>query len=323
MPYITAYLTPITYAVLVLALLFAAGRIAVQQRGEDAREVGYSLLKFVLVTGLGASLVHLGTVAGDMFAKWILDAATHGVEGKTLGFRMLDFSGGLTGPILMFLFILVILAGLVQLVLVYARAVVLVLLVGLLPVAAAAGITRTGKAMLDKYLAWVAAWILWKPVAAIVYAAAFWLIGTGEAKSSIAGLVALAMSVFALPALMRLLVPATSAISGAGGGGGGVAATGVMAAGALRGVGQLGGPGGGTGSMSVRDATHSNTPSGAEQAAPSGQGAAAAGKAPTPAPAAAGPAGAGVAAAAGGVQAAAQGAKQASESAIGQPGGDS
>ena len=85
--------------------------------------------------------------------------------------------------------------------------------------------------MRDKYLSWLLAFILYKPAAATVYAAAFWLIGEGKDLMSIfTGMVAFCMAVVALPALMRLITPAVSAVTS---GGSGMAAAGVSAGGQL------------------------------------------------------------------------------------------
>jgi hypothetical protein len=106
-----------------------------------------------------------------------------------------------------------------------ARGGVLVILSGALPTAAAATNTERGRAMFSRTVTWLLAFVLYKPVAAFIYAAAFRLAGSSPLSadglvSVITGLGLIMLSIFALPALMRVLTPAVSAVSSSGGGGG-------------------------------------------------------------------------------------------------------
>ena len=69
------------------------------------------------------------------------------------------------------------------------------------------------------------AFALYKPAAAIIYAVAFKLGGQQGALALLDGVMMLILAILALPALLRFLVPATSALAAGGG-------TGVMLAGA-------------------------------------------------------------------------------------------
>lgn len=284
-PYLTAALRPITYTVLVLVMVAVAGKMALDQRGEDAKQLGVGLLKFLILCGLGTASVSLLTEFGDQYSNWILDTSTLSATGETAGLRALALlalaapAGVASFPIsssaALVLYTLVLLSSLAQIVLIYVRAIVLVLLLGMLPIAAAAGLTRTGRPMLDRYLAWGLAWLLWKPVAATVYAAGFYMMGTGGSPSFVAGLATLGMAVFALPALLRVMAPMTAALGSGGGGGSGAIAAGAAASGAIRGMDQMLGSGSDSSgsdatSARVRDATDSNTsPSGAQPSGPS------------------------------------------------------
>ena len=86
---------------------------------------------------------------------------------------------GLAGALATFLQFVLMLTSIAQVMLMYVRAVLLVLLVGLFPIAAAAAFTARGKELLDRYLKWTLAWLLWKPVAATIYAAGLLMIETG------------------------------------------------------------------------------------------------------------------------------------------------
>jgi len=276
--YLTAYTRVITYVIFTLALMAQAGQLAWSQRGEDLREMARGVVQFVVISGGGVAVVALLTEVGNGYADWILNASTSGATGNTMGERILTLLGITTaagavvtlpveGTIVVLMCFLVSIAGLIQIIMIYARAIILVLLSGLLPVAAAAGLTRRGRPILDRYIAWGLAWLLYKPVAATIYAGAFFMMGTGGALSFIAGLGAIIMAVFALPALMRLINPM---VSGVGGGGSGAAAAaglaGPIADGAVKLAGAVGSSSTGdptSGSGAVRDATHGSSPSGA------------------------------------------------------------
>jgi type IV secretion system protein TrbL len=97
------------------------------------------------------------------------------------------------------------------------RAAMLVMLAGFLPIAAAMTTTQAGREHMRKYLAWVIAFVAWKPCAALIYAAAFRLLGTHNldatgAGSVLIGVTLMTMAILALPALLRFLVPAVAAL---------------------------------------------------------------------------------------------------------------
>ena len=108
----------------------------------------------------------------------------------------------------------------------------LVLLVGTLPLIAAFSNTEMGLQWFRKASAWLLAFALYKPAAAIIYAVAFDLAGQQGALSLLDGVMMLLLAILALPALMRFLVPATSAL--AGGGGTGAMLVGAAGAAAMR-----------------------------------------------------------------------------------------
>ena len=99
----------------------------------------------------------------------------------------------------------------------------LVILAGILPLSASATNTERGRTWFKKCVAWLVAFILYKPAAAIVYATAFRLAGSDvfgsgdELMSAITGLVLMVLALLALPALMRFVTPMVAAMaSGAG-----------------------------------------------------------------------------------------------------------
>jgi TrbL/VirB6 plasmid conjugal transfer protein len=150
-----------------------------------------------------------------LFAVTVHDA----VSGSPMGIIMVITMG-----------VLAIIAALLQVMLMIVRNGMLVLLMGVLPLAAAATNTETGKAWFRRCITWLTAFLLYKPVAALVYAAALRLASTdplrpalsGNAQkaaeaivSAVTGFVMMVLALFALPALMRFLTPLVAATAGA------------------------------------------------------------------------------------------------------------
>ena len=116
--------------------------------------------------------------------------------------------------------IIAFLATVIQIMLMLVRGGMLVLLVGTLPLVAAFSNTEMGMQWFRKAGAWLVAFALYKPAAAIVYAVAFDLAGQPGALALLDGVMMLVLAILALPALLRFVVPATSALAGGGGAGG-------------------------------------------------------------------------------------------------------
>src|SRR5207248_9543444 len=138
--------------------------------------------------------------------------------------RAPGFTAGLAGTvptafIAIVLGILAFLAPLIQIMLMLVRGGMLVLLIGTLPLIAAFSNTEMGLQWFRKASAWLIAFALYKPAAAVVYAVAFDLAGQPGALALLDGVMMLVLAILALPALLRFVVPATSALAGAGGSG--------------------------------------------------------------------------------------------------------
>ena len=248
-----------TLAVAVLGVIVAGARMAWEQRADPGKQLVQGLLTLVVVAGAGLSVVGLLTTAADAFSVWILnnslDCNLAAGDGTCFGASMVTLlsltsgtTGGLGAVLAIILGVFAVFAALAQVVLMIVRAGALVILAGMLPIAAAASLSDPQRTMFRKTSAWLLGFILYKPAAAIVYAAAFRLTGTplfGDdgLVTVLTGLALMVLALAALPALMRLIVPAVTAVSGGGGlaglGMAGAAAalpTGAAAAGQLRGT---------------------------------------------------------------------------------------
>ena len=231
--------THILVVALAVASLFVAGiHLALSRRGETAMSVLQGLLALAVVSGASVGVGQLLVDASDAFSTWVIGLAIDGDAGsKILSVTSVTGSLGLTVLIVGGLGALV--ANLVQIGLMFIRSAMLILLVGIMPLAAGAYSTKWGRGWLWKIVAWFFAFLMFKPAASIIYAVAIklvqgdsWSLSNGEDLTSfVMGVVMLILAVLSLPALVIFMVPATEALSAGGGGAAGAGA--VLATGAM------------------------------------------------------------------------------------------
>lgn len=262
-------------AAVVVSVIIGGVRMAWEQRAEPGKELLKSLLTLIVVAGAGTTIVSLLVAAGDAFSTWILANATDcdlGADSSCFGRSVaamlgLAASAGSLGALLVIILgTIAILASFIQILMMVARSAMLVLLTGFFPLASSATNTEMGRSWFKKCVAWLVAFILYKPVAAIVYATAFQLVGSDVFNDDGTGLIAVGagmmlmiLALFALPALMRFVTPMVGSMSGGGGAVAGVAAAAALPTGAALSRGM---PGGGGGSSSAGAPSASASPSG-------------------------------------------------------------
>jgi len=214
--------------VLGLAALVAVGGViwqgillAVSRRPEPVLAVGRGLFLLVLWTAIGVEGPAAALRAGDAFSDWVLTQAAGGqAADRIVGLASL---GSVTAPgAVMVLGLVVMLAGLVQAVLMTFREAAVVVLAGVVVLAASGSMVGATRPWLPKVVGWLLALICYKPAAALVYASALALVGdSSDVRTFFVGVAMMLLSIVALPALMRLFTWATGSL---GGGGGGLAA---------------------------------------------------------------------------------------------------
>lgn len=304
----------------VLSVIIGGIRMAWEQRAQPGKDVIQSLITLIVVSGAGLTVITLAVTAADAFSVWVLNGATDcdvsaagasqcfGTNIATMVALTSSSPIGLIG--ILILGTIALLMTYVQVALMVVRGGLLVILAGVLPLTASFTNTQMGKQWFGKVIGWTLAFILYKPAAALIYAAAFSLTGTdafqkdsGGIWSILTGLALMLMALIALPALLRFVAPMTGALAGGGASGMALAGAagmvgGELATGAVRrisssGAGAANGGGGGS---------STSAPSGASS---TGGAAATAGKAAAPSGTAAGGSAAAGGAAAGGAAAAA------------------
>jgi hypothetical protein len=296
---------PIAVAVAVLGVLIAAGRMALTRKANPLIDAGSGLMVIAATSAVGVLLPSLLLRAGDAWSSWVLQASTGGQFAARLT-SVLTLNGA-SPAVIVVLGIVAIIISAVQAVLMLFRQGALVVLAGVLPLAAAGMLNPATRTWFRRVTGWMLALIFYKPAAAAVYATAFTMIGAGrDTRTVLAGFAMVFLSLLALPALMRLFSWTTGQVADSAGGGGFLqtALGGAVAIGALRGW--AGGPGGsgaveqarfvsarlgptdlGPGGAAAPSAGTRSAPA----AAGAGAGPGAAAASPSPAGAAAGPAG--------------------------------
>jgi hypothetical protein len=232
--WVQQHLAYVTGAAAVLSILVGAGKIAFdhQQQRHHAEKLLQWMFIYVLATSAMAGFAELLIISMDALGQGIINDAIGNQSFATEVSKMLGVATastgsstvGLTGLLAVafaaiVLGIVAFLEGIAQILLMLVRDGMLVLLVATIPLAAALSNTEMGAQWLKKSWGWLIAFALYKPAAAIVYAVAFTLAGQGGATNLFSGLVMFLLAIFALPALLRFVVPATASIGGGGGGG--------------------------------------------------------------------------------------------------------
>ncbi|UGT54982.1 hypothetical protein [Nocardia asteroides] len=218
------YTSGLQVVLLTAGIMFAAARLALAKRGAAGGEAQESFLMLARAT-FGAmtfgALITVATTAGDEFASWVVFDAARGDLDTAVG-RIADprITGNLGSGVLLVLGILGLISLLVQLVMLVIRQALLVVVVAVIPMAAAASGTGPGSQAYKRLVAWSLAFVLWKPVGALVYAIAFTVTGTDDESDPqmvLLGMILMLMSVIVLPALIRLIAPAVATLGGGGG----------------------------------------------------------------------------------------------------------
>jgi type IV secretion system protein TrbL len=206
----TVYLTAIFG---IIGLMAAAARTMWLQRAEPLKEALAGLFRLVIVSGAAVTGIGLLTSAGDAFSTAVINDAVSQAGQSVQSIGSIALQAVTSDSLVIVLSSLAILGFLVQLVLLIVRSALLVLLAGTLPMSAAASLTPAGNQWFKKNVAWVIAFLLFKPVAALVYGAAILAYtSSADLMGTITGIVLLVLATLTLPALMRLVVPMVSAV---------------------------------------------------------------------------------------------------------------
>lgn len=242
----------LTMAVMLLGTLVATGKMMLLRDGRPMADFGRSLLITVLVswggTALITSLMHFSDrFAGALVTNGRSERFVQQLSGNDLVSQLMGGNGAPGGaataaaPQAAALF-LPLLIGLVavaaQLGLMYLRIAVLIAIAAMLPLAAAGSATVTGHKWFARLVGWTFAFVVYKPVAAILWVVGIKLMEHEGVTGVVSGIFVLVAAVLAMPALVKLMAPVAASAAGAGAS---AAATASVAVGAFGASGRSGG----------------------------------------------------------------------------------
>ena len=155
------WMLPFTAAVAVLGLIIAGGKMALTRKANPLIDAGSGLVTIAATSAVGVLLPSLLLQAGDAWSNWVLNASTGGRFASRL--TELLTLGGASPAVVVVLGIVAIIISAVQAVLMLFRQASLVILAGVLPLAAAGTLTPATRPGFKKVTGWMAALIFYKP----------------------------------------------------------------------------------------------------------------------------------------------------------------
>lgn len=239
---VSSHLDNIMWYALTASLMVSAIRLTqARMQGDGSEELFMVHLRVVIANSALASFIAAGAEAGDAFSDWILNESA-GADGKGAIEQLLavDSFSQVAGFFVLLVSIIGILGAAMQMIFVVMREVVLLFAVAALPIAAAASGMAAGTSSWDRLLKWTIAFLLFKPIGALLYAIAFWAGNDAEDPMQVfLSLIALVVVAAVLPMLIKLVAPAAAAV--------GAGVSGMAAAGMIGGMAVKAGVGAATG----------------------------------------------------------------------------
>ena len=284
-----------------LSLLFVLPKIALQRDRDSVLGGVFGFVRVIFFSGAGLGAIALLLQFGDVISPWLVQ----NISGGTFEDGIAQLTGGTSAVVsgesvgvlvcLVVLLPLALLGALLNMMFVVFSYGMIVVIAGMLPLAAAASFTEKGNHQLQKIIGWIIALVLFKPVAAIIYGTGIGMMrgitggitgdqpGGQTVMQMLYGVVIIGAASFALPALLRIVAPAVAAGSRGGGAGelvmgAAFVATGAMTGGASAAVAGAGSAGAGAGTAgsgaAATGAGASGTAATAEEGAASASGSA-------------------------------------------------
>lgn len=228
----------------VLSIIVTGARMAASRRqglADGMEDFGKFYGSYLVVGVMVPLIIPLALAGTDWLADQILTGLPDGKKFTDL-MGVNQLGDDVSGPALMLVLVLFALLGsLTQLVALAARVLILPIVVGLLPLAAASAAGQSGRASMQSLLSWTFAAIAFKPIAAMVYVVAFWVVSDntitgpggaeGEAGMRILKVLLLGMAGFSPLLVVRIISPLMASAGGQNSGAVAAMAGGAMGAG--------------------------------------------------------------------------------------------
>ncbi|RJQ66274.1 hypothetical protein D5S17_35825 [Pseudonocardiaceae bacterium YIM PH 21723] len=269
-------------ALLVGGVIWQGLVMMVKRKIDPLISTATGLVSFVAWSTIAGTLAVLINEAGVALANQVLDESLPGFA-KAMGDSLLGGIAAQQAGAAFFLSLVLALLSCVQWGLGFFRQGAIVVLLAIIPTAAAGQVGDATKPWLKKVLSWCLALLLYQPIAAVIFAIGMKLVeGATGLGTSLLGIAVLILAVVSMPTMMRFFDWGGQKIVSGGGGGGGAMALGAGASmlGGGGGIGRMmdrSGPGGKQnagnprGSVPVASATQGNGPDGGNQSGPQGK----------------------------------------------------
>jgi type IV secretion system protein TrbL len=211
----------------VVGLILCGARVGLTAKSDAAAEGVKMLARLIGVTAAGGAVVALLISAGDAFSPWVIEQSTGATFAQTAPSLVTNVALLQLTPLLTIVSaVFAVLGAAAMVIYMIIRGGLLVVLMAIWPLAASMSATEQGLQWYKKVNAWMVAFVLLKPVAAIIYSAGFLLLkgagtftgsdpDTTALMSTLTGTAVLALAGLSLPALLRFVSPMAAAGSGA------------------------------------------------------------------------------------------------------------
>ncbi|WP_158075790.1 hypothetical protein [Amycolatopsis coloradensis] len=199
-----------------------------KRKAEPLVNVGTGLMSFVVWSTLGTTAAVLLYEGGLALSGQILNVSIDKFSNTMAVAMQANVAGSVAS--IFFLSQIMFFLSAIQWILGFFRMGGLVIVLALIPTAAAGQINEATKPWLRKLLSWALSLILYQPIAAVIYSIGFVLIGDGQDIGTIlTGMAVLALAVIAMPVMLRFFDWGGQRFTTGGGGGGGAMAAGAAA----------------------------------------------------------------------------------------------
>jgi hypothetical protein len=282
-PEIQGLLRYVGIALLAGGMVWQGAKMMYRRKLDPLVSTGMGLLSYVGWSTLGGTLAILLNEAGVALANHVLDES---LDQFSLRMRAAMLANIVSVPAAVFLLsLLLFFLSCVLWVLGFFQMGALVILLSLISTAAAGQLTERTKPWLPKVAGWCLSLILYQPIAAIIFAIGFTLMGEGtDLATVLVGMAVVALAVVSLPTMTRFFDWGGQQLVTSNGGGGGAMAVGaaasVLGGGGVGGLGRMmeqSGPASGSsaGAVTVSPAHVGDGPGGATASGVAGAGTAA------------------------------------------------
>ena len=227
--WMNAYLEPVAAVTAVGCLMGAGIQLALARDGGTAQlqNLVMGIVKMIGVSFIFIPFAGLAHTFSDAISIWIIKAAM-GADDKNFGKNIITIGAAVPAGIVVFAGLIALVVTIMQIGLMYARAAMLILICSIVPVVGSTMTTKTGLNWWKRLFGWWVAFVLYKPVASIIYAIAFKLFekkdilgehSFDDLGTFLMGIMLLIFATLALPALISFLSPVIEGAAPLSGGG--------------------------------------------------------------------------------------------------------